>query len=88
MVSDPPHTCRTTCRIFRVIGHPSAKSWPELEVMPHWQDNTENVRVPRYEQREGTGLQGTVLEGMRQALPAWACGSIPQVGSCSRCCAR
>ncbi|KIZ03681.1 cyclin-dependent kinase 8/11 [Monoraphidium neglectum] len=36
-------------RIFRVLGHPSSKTWPLLEHLPHWHDNTENVRAKRLE---------------------------------------
>ncbi len=37
------------CRIFRVLGLPSAASWPTLEHLPHWRDNTENVRAQKPE---------------------------------------
>ncbi|KAK9822475.1 hypothetical protein WJX81_008266 [Elliptochloris bilobata] len=31
-------------KIFRVLGLPSAATWPELEHLPHWRQNTEDVR--------------------------------------------
>ncbi|GLC42234.1 hypothetical protein PLESTB_000645700 [Pleodorina starrii] len=64
-------------KIFRVLGHPGIKSWPELEVLPHWVDNTDNVRVRRPEWG-GTGLHSAVLEAMRAAAPSWAQGHVPQ----------
>ncbi|KAF6264220.1 cdc2-like protein kinase-like protein [Scenedesmus sp. NREL 46B-D3] len=36
-------------RIFRVLGHPSPRAWPHLEQLPHWANNTENIRVKRNE---------------------------------------
>ena len=36
-------------RIFRVLGQPSAAGWPELEALPHWRDNTDNMRAARPE---------------------------------------
>ncbi|EFJ41427.1 cyclin dependent kinase [Volvox carteri f. nagariensis] len=51
-------------KIFRVLGHPGIKTWPELEVLPHWVDNTDNVRVRRPEWG-GTGLHSAILEAMR-----------------------
>ncbi|BDA40576.1 Cyclin-dependent kinase E-1 [Coccomyxa sp. Obi] len=36
-------------KIFRVLGLPSAASWPALEYLPHWRDNTENVRAHKPE---------------------------------------
>ncbi|KAG2500382.1 hypothetical protein HYH03_001955 [Edaphochlamys debaryana] len=64
-------------KIFRVLGHPGIKSWPELEVLPHWVDNTDNVRVKRPEWG-GTGLHTAVLDAMRAAAPSWAQGHVPQ----------
>ena len=32
-------------RIFRMLGPPIPKAWPELEALPHWRDNTEGVRT-------------------------------------------
>ncbi|KAG2444028.1 hypothetical protein HYH02_009227 [Chlamydomonas schloesseri] len=64
-------------KIFRVLGHPSIKTWPELEVLPHWVENTDNVRVKRPEW-SGTGLHTAVLEAMRGAAPSWAQGHVPQ----------
>ncbi|EIE26773.1 kinase-like protein, partial [Coccomyxa subellipsoidea C-169] len=34
-------------KIFRVLGLPSVSSWPALEHLPHWRDNTENVRAQK-----------------------------------------
>ncbi|KXZ45461.1 CDKE1 protein [Gonium pectorale] len=64
-------------KIFRVLGHPGIKAWPELEVLPHWVDNTDNVRVRRPEWG-GTGLHTAVLDAMRAAAPSWAQGHVPQ----------
>ncbi|WIA31193.1 hypothetical protein OEZ86_001193 [Tetradesmus obliquus] len=36
-------------RIFRVLGQPSPLAWPHLEQLPHWANNTENIRVKRPE---------------------------------------
>ena len=36
-------------RIFRVLGLPSAAAWPELEHLPHWRQNTEDVRAVKPE---------------------------------------
>ena len=36
-------------RIFRVLGLPSAATWPELEHLPHWRQNTEDVRAQKPE---------------------------------------
>lgn len=35
--------------IFRVMGHPSATGWTDLEALTHWRDNTDNIRVRRSE---------------------------------------
>lgn len=32
-------------RIFRILGHPSPKVWPSLELHFNWADNTNNIRV-------------------------------------------
>lgn len=69
-------------RIFRVLGHPSIKSWPELEVLHHWVDNTDNVRVRRPEWSPGLGLHTALLDAMRAAAPSWAAGHVPQVRAC------
>ena len=56
-------------RIFRVLGHPNIKSWPELEHLQHWHDNMEGVRTKRPEYAVGSGqLEASVLEAMKQAL--------------------
>jgi hypothetical protein len=34
-------------RIFRLLGPPSARDWPDLEHLPHWRDNTLNIRSKR-----------------------------------------
>lgn len=65
-------------KIFRVLGHPSIKSWPELEVLHHWVDNTDNVRVRRPEWSPGLGLHTALLDAMRAAAPSWAAGHVPQ----------
>ncbi len=31
-------------RITRVLGPPTVQMWPLLEVLPHWESNTDNVR--------------------------------------------
>jgi hypothetical protein len=31
-------------RIFRVLGHPSPRAWPHLEQLPHWANNTGELR--------------------------------------------
>lgn len=33
------------CRIFRVLGHPTPKVWPNLEHHFHWANNTGNIRL-------------------------------------------
>ncbi len=35
----------TPGRIFRILGHPSPKVWPSLELHFNWADNTNNIRV-------------------------------------------
>ena len=56
-------------RIFRVLGHPTAKQWPALEHLFHWRDNTANIRVrkPEHAQhrlaahvRDNSGLGGAL----------------------------
>lgn len=32
-------------RIFRVLGHPSPKAWPLLESLPHWHENTGELKA-------------------------------------------
>ena len=57
-------------RIFRLLGPPSPKTWPDLEHLPHWHDNTENVRV-RKPEWGGNLLESTLQEAMRAALPQY-----------------
>ncbi|KAF8068174.1 CDKE-1 [Scenedesmus sp. PABB004] len=58
-------------RIFRVLGHPSPRAWPHLEQLPHWADNTENVRVPRPEWGAAR-LQAHLSEALRHLGDAFA----------------
>lgn len=34
-------------RIFKVLGHPTARGWPLIEQLPHWANNKENIRVKK-----------------------------------------
>ncbi len=36
-------------RIFKVLGHPSTHIWPDLQYLPHWHDNTDNIRTTKPE---------------------------------------
>jgi hypothetical protein len=36
-------------RIFRVLGHPNPRAWPELAALPHWHENAESIRQRRPE---------------------------------------
>ncbi len=60
-----------------MLGHPSTKTWPDLEHLQHWHDNTENVRVKRAEYPSTGGqLDACVMDGMKLALPLWATGEL------------
>ena len=41
----PSLNFESACRIFSLLGLPDPQSWPEVEALQHWRDNTENVRV-------------------------------------------
>lgn len=40
-----PFQAHQTDKVFRVLGHPHPKSWPQLQKLPHWHDNTDGVRI-------------------------------------------
>ncbi|GAB4835519.1 Cyclin-dependent kinase E-1 [Ancistrocladus abbreviatus] len=44
-------------KIFRVLGHPTQEKWPTLENLPHWQTDTQNIRMRKY---DSTGLHSVV----------------------------
>lgn len=55
-------------RVFRLLGTPSPSTWPELEHLPHWHDNTDNVRQrrPDYPSQHGPALQQHLLTACRE----------------------
>lgn len=50
-----------------MLGLPSASSWPTLEHLPHWRDNTENVRAHKLEYPTKSRLADVIAEYRRAA---------------------
>lgn len=57
-------------RVFRVLGHPSPATWPTLEQLPHWADNTDNIRIQRPEWA-APRLAGHLAEAWSATTEAW-----------------
>lgn len=49
-------------RIFRVLGLPTVSSWPALEHLPHWRDNTENICAQKLEYPPKSRLAEVIAE--------------------------
>mmetsp|Transcript_33156 Transcript_33156/g.98697 ORF Transcript_33156/g.98697 Transcript_33156/m.98697 type:complete len:438 (+) Transcript_33156:148-1461(+) len=64
-------------KIFSVLGHPSSRHWDGLEALPHWHDNTDNVRVRKDSHPSMPQLGSAMSDAMRQNLPGWCQGTIP-----------
>ncbi|MEW5310615.1 MAG: hypothetical protein WDW38_002396 [Sanguina aurantia] len=63
-------------KIFQILGPVSVQSWPDLASMPHWSDNTDNVRLRHHEYPAGSVLERSVLQAMKAACPPWSGGAI------------
>ncbi|MEW5302446.1 MAG: hypothetical protein WDW36_005232 [Sanguina aurantia] len=63
-------------KIFQILGPVSVPSWPDLGSMPHWSDNTDNVRLRHHEYPPGSVLERSVLQAMKAACPPWSGGAI------------
>jgi hypothetical protein len=57
-------------KVFRLLGLPQAASWPDLEVLPHWADNSDGCATPRPEYRANR-LEEVMLESYR-CVTCWA----------------
>eukprot|EP00958_Prasinococcus_capsulatus_P017711 scaffold2017_cov387-Prasinococcus_capsulatus_cf.AAC.17 len=36
-------------KIFRVLGHPTPRAWPDLQALPHWKSNTQDIQGKKYQ---------------------------------------
>lgn len=52
-----------------MLGQPSAAAWPPLNFLPHWRDNTENVRAQKPEYPAYSRLAEVIAE-LRSAFKA------------------
>lgn len=79
------HQSNQVEKIFSVLGHPSTKNWDGLEVLHHWHDNTENVRVRKDSHPSYSRLGSAMTEAMRQNLPDWCSGAHAVLEVCVAC---
>jgi len=64
-------------RILSVLGHPTSHTWPELDSLYHWHDNTDNVRARQPHHPSGSRLDQVLREAMVSNLPSWMGGKVP-----------
>lgn len=58
-------------KIFKVLGHPNPRTWPLIEQLPHWSNNTENIRVKKPEWGSSR-LEAHLSEVLRHLSEAFA----------------